>query len=894
MANNLIVRGGADFSRFNQALKNAENRLSKFQSAVASKMKKVESILATIGASLALGTAIKDAAKFEANMKTLSESLGSSIEGFEEWQKTVGRSLGFSKQQSAELANTLSLNFKQFATSQQDLLEKTTKMMEVAAVVANKRGMSMSEVSDRIRSAMNQEADGADELGVNVRVAAITASRAYQEMANGQPWEQLSTNMQKAILYHHILEQVSTNLGMTIQDSTAMRISVFTATLQDLKLALGQAFTPIVYTVLPALTALINKIAQALSVVGQFMSVLFGIKGGSGNSKAPGGFNASPSTINDQAKAVSNLGDAVKSAGKKAKKAAKETKKATKDMLGLASIDELNTLNIPKDAESGVGASDGGGAGGVGGGGIEAMDFSAFESDGKGVFNRVSEKVKEFAEKVRKFLQPAIDLMKKAWGAVSEYAGEKIKELADFFKKYGPQIIQALQNVWNFLKPIVMFLVKWFWESMKGLIDGIIQVFEGIIKFLTGVFTGDWKLAWEGLKDIFFGVIKAIWNFFNLSLIGSLRKGVVKLAKDLAKNFKNIWKNIKEAFSGAQKWFSDVGVSIWNGLTSPFRTTGSWFKTNVWTKITSAFSNAVSWFKNLGSDMWTGITKSFSSVKSWFTSNVWNNITSVFSSAASWFKTLGSNLWSNLIGAFSSVKSWFTTNVWNQITSVFSSAANWFKTLSSNMWSNLRGGFTSVKSWFTTNVWNQITSAFSSATSWFKTLGSNMWKGIKDGFTSVKTWFTNNVVNPIKNAFNGIKTTFQSIVSDNLKKAINTAISKINDAIGSINKVKNKIPGVKNLPNIPKIPMLAQGGYIGANSPLLAVIGDNKHEGEIVAPESKIYEQTLKAVKDALGSYSGNGTLELTINFGSSRIYRKIIDGINQEQRRAGKILLDI
>jgi hypothetical protein len=58
--------------------------------------------------------------------------------------------------QSAELANTLSLNFKQFATSQKDLLEKTTKMMETAAVIASKRGMAMTEVSDRIRSAMNQ------------------------------------------------------------------------------------------------------------------------------------------------------------------------------------------------------------------------------------------------------------------------------------------------------------------------------------------------------------------------------------------------------------------------------------------------------------------------------------------------------------------------------------------------------------------------------------------------------------------------------------------------------------------------------------------------------------------------------------------------------------------
>ena len=40
----------------------------------------------------------------------------------------------------------------------------------------------------------------------------------------------------------------------------------------------------------------------------------------------------------------------------------------------------------------------------------------------------------------------------------------------------------------------------------------------------------------------------------------------------------------------------------------------------------------------------------------------------------------------------------------------------------------------------------------------------------------------------------------------------------------------------------PQIPHLAQGGYVAANTPQLALIGDNKREGEIVAPESKIAE----------------------------------------------------
>lgn len=48
-----------------------------------------------------------------------------------------------------------------------------------------------------------------------------------------------------------------------------------------------------------------------------------------------------------------------------------------------------------------------------------------------------------------------------------------------------------------------------------------------------------------------------------------------------------------------------------------------------------------------------------------------------------------------------------------------------------------------------------------------------------------------------------------------------------------------------------KIPYLAGGGYVKANAPQLAMIGDNKHEGEIVSPESKLQKMANKAANSA-------------------------------------------
>jgi hypothetical protein len=49
--------------------------------------------------------------------------------------------------------------------------------------------------------------------------------------------------------------------------------------------------------------------------------------------------------------------------------------------------------------------------------------------------------------------------------------------------------------------------------------------------------------------------------------------------------------------------------------------------------------------------------------------------------------------------------------------------------------------------------------------------------------------------------------------------------------------------------SIPTLPLLAEGGYIGANMPTPVVVGDNKTEGEIVAPESKIQENVAIALE---------------------------------------------
>ena len=116
-----------------------------------------------------------------------------------------------------------------------------------------------------------------------------------------------------------------------------------------------------------------------------------------------------------------------------------------------------------------------------------------------------------------------------------------------------------------------------------------------------------------------------------------------------------------------------------------------------------------------------------------------------------------------------------------------------------------------------------------------------------------------------------------SLIYDVAKTPINLLIGAINQMItsiqaginaliNSVNKLSfttpDWVPGIGgktfgfNIPTVSaeQIPYLAQGGYVKPNTPQLAMIGDNRHQGEVVAPEDKLRQMAAEAVRMSSGS----------------------------------------
>ena len=126
------------------------------------------------------------------------------------------------------------------------------------------------------------------------------------------------------------------------------------------------------------------------------------------------------------------------------------------------------------------------------------------------------------------------------------------------------------------------------------------------------------------------------------------------------------------------------------------------------------------------------------------------------------------------------------------------------------------------------------------------------------------------IINSIIGAFEGMINFFIGMIN-----GITSALSSLWTWIG--------IPGIPEIPDVSlgRISYLAQGGYVGANNPMPVVIGDNKQEGEIVSPVSKMKATVLDALKVFTGGAMGRRKNEAAQTLEQQSITKNVTQNVN-------------
>ena len=830
---NFIVRGGANFNPLYQEFNKAQKRMNAFKKSISAALKPIGIALS----GLAIGKLIKDgtrvAMSVESAMDNIARNMEESSQAFNHWVETQSKALGMGRADAYKYGSTFSNLLDSFTSNAKETAEQTQELMKAAAIIASKTGRTYDDVANRIRSGMLGSTEAIEDLGVYTNISMIESTEAFRKFAGDKSWAQLDFQTQQQIRLAAILEQTYKRYGDTLADTTQTRHAQFIASLQNIKLLLGQVFLPIYNAVLPALTAMANAIERVVGTLAAFTQALFGkattIKSTQQQTKA----------TQAQTGAVTDLGNATEKAGKQAKKA-------------LAGFDEINKL------EFGAGGSS---SSGVGGGGTGVIDtgISQIDDGTGGAFEQVSIKAQEMAEKVKTaftnmknaivenkdIIVPAMGAILGAMVGLATYTG--ITALIKTIKDFGA----AIKGAWAFLMAHPIFIVV---AAIGALIGALVAAYKTNEEFRESVnkLWGKIKTALTPVVEALGNVLKSLWQNVLVPVGQFIGNAFVKAWEGLGDVASWVWKSVLMPFGDFLKWLwkkvlEPIADIITDVLVIAFKTLGEMAK-EVWKNVLKPLADF------LGSTLVKAVKGVIEIFEAWWNKAlkpIGNFISMTFKPIIEDLINVITFLWKNVFKPLLEFLSGAFITGFRTVTEGIKDIIEGLQRTFSGLIDFLVGTFT--------GDWKRV------------------WQGVKDIFKGVFDSLWGIVKTPLNLIIDGI---------NGLINGLNKISIKVPDWDWLPNSVQGKSWGI----NIPRIPKLAEGGI--TNGPMLAMVGDNPGGREVVSPLDDLLGMIEAVVNNS--NSSGPVNLNLTVKIGEDTITEKMISSINRQNRIAGKTVIQV
>ena len=790
--------------------------------------------------------------------------------------------------------------------------------------VASFYNLSTDEAYTKLKSIWTGETETLKDLGV-----IMTQTNLDQYALNngfGKTTAKMTEQEKVMLRYQYVTSALSNATGdfVKTQDSWANQTRILTLRFQQLKASLGKGFIALFTPILRGFNSLLAGLQKVADGFASFVQMLTGAD----ISSSMGSISADIAGIGDDAGgAADNVGDI----GSAAKKTAKDIERS------LAGFDQISKLTEPTDDSSASGSGTDSTSG------IGSVDLVP---DVSGSTANVSSAISDMADKVKKALEPlkaisfdnlvsSLDNLKRAVQPLTDklFAGLEwayynifvplakwtIEDLLPEFLDVLAGCLDVLNSALDALKPLWMWAWDNFLEPVASWTGGVIvDVLKGLASALEGI--SDWIKDNQGPFDaivVTIGAFAAAWKAVDLAeflmnaggvvgIINKLKKAIeactvtklkdkietIQLCAMYAKDFvKSVGQTIAKLSSSAVAWVSNTAVKVADTTATVAHTAATWLATAATTAfgvamtvLTSPITLVIAALVALG----VGI---YELVKHWDV-----------------VKEAAGICWDWIVGKWNSAGEWFA-GVWENIRSAFSSFDNWLQNIFNIDFSDSFGFIGDIMNAYLQNVSNifgDVKQIFGGLIDFiagvFSGDWSRAWNGIVDAFGGIFSLIADIAKGPINMVIGLING-----MLDGLESGINWIVRKIN---GLSFDVPDWVPVIGgdhfgfDLPEVGfgSIPYLAQGGYVKPNTPQLAMIGDNKHQGEVVAPEDKLLEMAQKAADMASSAellaeaisilkqiLRILETLNLDIQLDGKSLKKYVVDKINEHTKATGK-----
>lgn len=389
--------------------------------------------------------------------------------------------------------------------------------------------------------------------------------------------------------------------------------------------------------------------------------------------------------------------------------------------------------------------------------------------------------------------------------------------------------------------------------------------------------------SFSSAKESLSNTWSSLSGWFNTNFIQPVGNFFDGLWENISTSATECWENVSDAFGDSARWFDETVIQPVSGFFSELLENVSLLAYDTWRGIKDFFSPAAEWF----SELWGSVSKTFEDVfydigviargtletikivwgifSEWMYENVIQPIKTFFSGLWADVAELAVGSWESVKNAWGTFTQWIETAVIVPVEEFFSNLWAGVLTWANDAWDGIKNAFYESGMWFDSNVIQPLSDLFSSLWSGITGWASNTWNSICNGFLTAYNYINTHFISPLRYA---VSTVFNGLVGA-VKSALNGVISALNSALswmfGGINGILSSLrnfsiagyspfAGLREI-SVPKIPMLANGGYVDQGQLFIAREAGAEMVGSIgrrtaVANNDQIVEGITNGVRE--------------------------------------------